>query len=95
MKKNKWRTYPLVAGMIFYSNFAFAYMDPATEASSRMADILFGAFGMSLSAILIGATFLMAYVGKITWDRFVFVGFCAAGFLGSKSIVSIISGWVS
>jgi type IV secretory pathway VirB2 component (pilin) len=85
----------LLALMLMYSNLAMAYSDPATKASNQMKNILFGSLGTSLAAMLIGATFIMAYVGKITWDRFIFVGFCSAGFLGSQSIVSLIQGWVS
>tara|TARA_R110000868_G_scaffold207266_3_gene456239 strand:+ start:270 stop:584 length:315 start_codon:yes stop_codon:yes gene_type:complete len=69
-------------------------MNPATTAAKKMNNILFGTLGTSICAILIGATFIMAKTGKITWDRFLFVGFCTAGFLGANSIVSLIQGWV-
>lgn len=87
----------VVLGMylMIFSDLAMAYSDPATKSATKMKDILFGPLGTSLAAILIGATFILAYVGKTTWDRFIFVGFCSAGFLGSQSIVSLIQGWVS
>jgi len=78
----------------FYSASALA-LDPATKAASKMQTIMFGTLGTSLCAILIGATFIMAKAGKISWDRFVFIGFCTAGFLGAPSIVSMIQGWVN
>lgn len=95
MKKSFWRFCTFMTSFLSYSSLAMAATDPATQASTKMSDILFGTFGTSLSAILIGGTFILAYVGKITWDRFVFIGFCAAGFLGSKAIVSVIHSWVS
>ena len=64
--------------------------DPMTTAGNKFSSILFGTFGTTLCAILIGATFLMAKAGKVSWDRFLFIGFCSAGFLGAPSIVSII-----
>lgn len=73
----------------------FADVDPATRTAGKMQNILFGTLGTSLCSILIGATFIMAKTGKITWDRFMYIGFCTAGFLGSKSIVNLISEWVT
>ena len=70
-------------------------IDPASKAAMKMHSILFGVLGTSLVGIIIGATFLMAKTGKITWDRFVFIGCCAAGFLGSPLIVTMIKDWVA
>lgn len=94
---NKLNSLLLNALMLFLmtTGLSFAEIDPATRASARMSSIMFGQFGTSISAIIIGATFIMAKTGKITWDRFVFIGFCTAGFLGARSIVSIINGWVN
>lgn len=83
----------LILLVLTKSSLAFA-MDPATKAAVKMHGIMFGTLGSSLAAILIGATFVMAKAGKITWDRFIFIGFCTAGFLGAPSIVEMISGWV-
>jgi type IV secretory pathway VirB2 component (pilin) len=84
-----------ISHLIFWnSSLVFAETDPATKAALEMKAKLFGEFGFSLAAILIGATFVMAKAGKITWDRFIFVGFCTAGFLGAPSIVEMIKGWV-
>jgi type IV secretory pathway VirB2 component (pilin) len=78
----------------FLSSPVFAQMDPATNAANKMKTILFGGLGTSLCAILLGATFILAKTGKITWDKFIFLGFCTAGFLGAPSIVTLIKGWV-
>lgn len=78
---------------VFLCSKVFA-LDPATNAANQMKGILFGGLGVSLSAIIIGATFIMANTGKISWDRFVFIGFCTAGFLGSPAIVGLIQSWV-
>jgi type IV secretory pathway VirB2 component (pilin) len=74
---------------------AFAENDPFTSAGNGIERILFGTLGTSLCGIIIGATFLMAKVGKISWDRFISVGICTAGFLGAPSIVYIIKSWVA
>lgn len=71
-----------------------ANSDPFTGAGNGMKNILFGTLGTSLCAIIIGATFLMAKVGKISWDKFVQVGLCTAGFLGAPSIVTLVKSWV-
>lgn len=90
MRSNKF--YLLILSFA-YSTSVFA-LDPASRAASKMQGIMFGTLGTSLCAILIGATFIMAKAGKISWDRFVFIGICTAGFLGAPSIVSMIEGWV-
>jgi type IV secretory pathway VirB2 component (pilin) len=74
---------------------AFADNDPFTAAGNGMKGILFGTLGTSLCGIIIGATFLMAKVGKISWDKFMQVGLCTAGFLGAPSIVTLIKSWVA
>lgn len=81
--------------MLTLSDMALANIDPATKAASGMRDILFGSFGLSLSAIFVGVTFLLAKTGKITWDRFVGLGICVAGFLGAPGIVTLLKSWVS
>jgi type IV secretory pathway VirB2 component (pilin) len=73
---------------------AFAESDPFTRAGNGIEHILFGTLGTSLCGIIIGATFLMAKVGKISWERFISVGICTAGFLGAPSIVYMIKSWV-
>lgn len=71
-------------------SLCFGDIDPVTTTSNRFASILFGALGASLCAIIIGGTFIAAKVGKVTWDRFLFIAYCVAGFLGAPSIVSFI-----
>ncbi|MCD6040280.1 MAG: hypothetical protein K0S27_1680 [Gammaproteobacteria bacterium] len=73
---------------------AMAENDPFTSAGNGIERILFGTLGTSLCGIIIGATFLMAKVGKISWERFISVGICTAGFLGAPSIVYMIKNWV-
>ncbi|MCE3237831.1 MAG: hypothetical protein K0R24_812 [Gammaproteobacteria bacterium] len=73
---------------------ALAENDPFTRAGNGIENILFGTLGTSLCGIIIGATFLMAKVGKISWERFISVGLCTAGFLGAPSIVYMIKSWV-
>jgi len=81
---------------MLYTSFAFAEdTDPATRAADKMQTIMFGSLGTSLATIMIGATFVMAKTGKITWDRFIFVGLCTAGFLGAPAIVNIIKSAVT
>jgi type IV secretory pathway VirB2 component (pilin) len=84
----------LISAMMTFPVSVFAESDPASKAAGEMQTILFGTLGTSLCAIIIGATFIMAKTGKITWDRFIFIGFCTAGFLGAPSIVTSIQGWV-
>ena len=72
----------------------FADGDPFTSAGTGISNILFGTLGMTLCAITIGATFIMAKFGKVSWDRFLTVAFCVAGFIGAPSIVSVIKSWV-
>lgn len=72
----------------------WADRDPMTKAGSQISAILFGTLGSTLCAIIIGATFLLAKVGKVSWERFVQVGLCTAGFLGAPSIVSLIQSWI-
>lgn len=83
----------LMVTALIFPEIALAY-DPMTTASLKIENIMFGKFGMSISAIIIGATFLLAKTGKITWDRFIFIGLCTAGFLGSQSIVNTVRGCV-
>jgi hypothetical protein len=92
MKKQFSRMYFLILVLLICSS-TFA-MDPATRAATEMNTILFGALGTSISAIILGGTFILAKTGKITWDKFLFIGFCTAGFLGAPSIVTMIKGWV-
>ena len=73
---------------------ALAENDPFTKAGTGMMSILFGGLGVAICTIIIGSTFLMAKVGKITWDKFMQVMFCTAGFLGAPSIVMLIKTWV-
>lgn len=73
----------------------FADENPLVSSSSHMSELMFGALGMSLCSIIFGATFIMAKVGKVTWDRFIQIGLYTAGFLGSPSIVLLIKSWVS
>jgi hypothetical protein len=56
--------------------------------------ILFGSFGLSICTIAVGASFLAAKFGKISWDQFLFIGGCTAGFIGTPSLISLISSWV-
>ena len=69
---------------------ALADSDPFTSAGNKFMNILFGTLGMSLCTISLGVTFIMAKFGKISWDKFLFVGFCIAGFIGAPSIIEII-----
>jgi len=84
----------LVLTLSIFSSCAFA-LDPETKAAQKVHSILFGSFGLSVCAIILGATFLLAKTGKITWDKFLFILLCTAGFFGSPAIVSTIQGWVS
>lgn len=86
---NKW----LMCLLLCMPLAAYA-QDPFSKSAGKISDILFGTFGTSIAAILLAATFVMAKVGKVSWDKFLFIGFCTAGFLGSKSIITMISGWV-
>ena len=69
-------------------------MDPMTTAGNKFMLILFGSLGTALCCLIIGGTFVMAKTGKVSWDRFLFIGFCAAGFLGTPSIVAMIRNMV-
>lgn len=69
--------------------------DPATKTGVHIANILFGQLGGAVCAIFIAATFIQAKTGKCSWDRFIFVAFCVAGYLGSLTIVNLIRSWVS
>jgi len=90
------KTLYLIVSLFLNPVITFASdIDPASKAAMKMHSILFGMLGTSLVGIIIGATFLMAKTGKITWDRFVFIGCCAAGFLGSPLIVTMIKDWVA
>ena len=72
----------------------FAESDPFSRAGNGISGILFGSLGTSLCGIIIGVTFLMAKVGKVSWDRFIQVGLCTAGFLGAPSLVTLLKTWV-
>lgn len=85
--------YFLVVSLLMPS-LCLADEDPMTKAGKTFSGILFGTLGTSLCTILIGATFLMAKAGKVSWDRFLFIGFCSAGFLGAPSIVYLIKSMV-
>lgn len=69
-------------------------IDPMTSAGNKFMLILFGALGTAICCLIIGGTFVMAKTGKVSWDRFLFIGFCAAGFLGTPSIVAMIRNMV-
>ncbi len=69
----------------------FADVDPVTKGANQFVSILFGSLGTSLCILIIGSCFLMAKLGKITWDRFLYVGLLAVGFLGTPSIVALLS----
>ncbi len=86
---NKW-----LVGLLVYFPLAAYAEDPFSKSAGKISDILFGKFGTSIAAVLLAATFVMAKVGKVSWDKFLFIGFCTAGFLGSKSIITMIGGWV-
>lgn len=90
---NKLRYYFILA-FLFIPTVCLADQDPMTTGGKKFAGILFGTFGTTLCSIIIGATFIMAKVGKVSWDRFLFVGFCAAGFLGAPSIVYMIKSFI-
>lgn len=89
-KLNKW----LVGLLLCMPLVAHADNDPFSKTAGRMSAILFGPFGTTIASILLAATFVMAKVGKVSWDKFLFIGFCTAGFLGSQSIIGIIKGLV-
>lgn len=74
---------------------AHAESDPFTKAGTGMSNILFGAAGTSIVGIIIGVTFKLAQLGKVSWDKFLQVTYCAAGFFGAPSIAMLIKGWVS
>jgi type IV secretory pathway VirB2 component (pilin) len=89
------RFYRLFLGIyLFIPAYAFADLDPFTNAGNHMRIIMFGSLGCSLCAIVVGATFLMAKVGKVSWEKFITVGMCTAGFLGAPSLVALIKDWV-
>jgi type IV secretory pathway VirB3-like protein len=69
---------------------SFADEDPISKTGNKIYLILFGSLGVSVCAIIMGATFILAKVGKVSWDQFLYIGFCTAGFLGTPSIISII-----
>ena len=73
---------------------AMAEQDPFSKSASQMSTILFGPLGTTLCSIVLGATFVMAKVGKISWDKFLYIGFCTVGFLGSPKIVALFKGWL-
>lgn len=77
-----------------FSSSVFAGVDPETQAAQQIHSILFGSFGLCICAIILGATFFLAKAGKVTWDKFLFILFCTAGFLGSPGIVTTIRQWV-
>ncbi len=83
----------IFSGLMLLSNIALA-LDPMTKASNKIESTLFGGFGLSMCSIILGATFLMAKVGKISWDKFLFTGMCCAGFLGAPSLINTLAGWV-
>jgi type IV secretory pathway VirB2 component (pilin) len=71
--------------------FADTENDPFTKTGNKMETILFGSLGLSLCTIVIGVTFLMAKFGKISWDKFMYIFFCVAGFLGASTVATIIA----
>jgi type IV secretory pathway VirB2 component (pilin) len=93
MKVNLWFQKLILIVVINTPYIAYADVDPFTSAGNGMTKILFGTLGTSLCSIIIAATFLMAKIGKVTWDKFISVAICTAGFLGAPSIVTLIKGW--
>lgn len=68
--------------------------NPFTRTGNAFYGILFGVLGTTLCAIIMGATFLLAKFGKVSWDKFLYIGFCVAGFLGTPSIIALIKSTV-
>jgi len=93
-KNYLWHIRIFIATCLFIPAYAFADQDPFTNAGNHMRSILFGSLGCSLCAIVVGATFYMANIGKVSWERFIGVVMCTAGFLGAPSIVMVIKDWV-
>jgi type IV secretory pathway VirB2 component (pilin) len=75
--------------------FAFTEDDPISRVGNKMFLVLFGSLGVTLCAIIMGATFILAKVGKVSWDQFLYIGFCTAGFLGTPSIITVIKSAVA
>lgn len=69
-------------------------VDPLTRSGSKIMAILFGRLGFSICALVLGSTFILALIGKVSWDRFIVIGFLTAGFIGAPSIVQLIASWV-
>ena len=68
----------------------FAEEDPMSRAGQKFFYILFGSLGTTICALIMGATFILAKVGKVSWDKFLFIGFCTAGFVGTPSIITLL-----
>lgn len=92
--RNLVRRIAIYTSLLMMPISALADTDPFTNTGNHLKTILFGSFGTTLCAIIIGATFIMAKFGKIGWERFLFVAFCTAGFLGAPSIVLLIKGFL-
>jgi type IV secretory pathway VirB2 component (pilin) len=80
----------LLSVFCFLPYLAFADDDPMSRAGNKFYNILFGTLGTTLCCIIMGATFILAKVGKVSWDKFLYIGFCAAGFIGTPSIIALL-----
>jgi hypothetical protein len=81
---------PLFSLLFLLPCLAWADEDPMSKAGTAFYGILFGTLGTTLCAIIMGATFILAKVGKVSWDKFLYIGFCVAGFIGTPSIIALI-----
>jgi type IV secretory pathway VirB2 component (pilin) len=80
--------------LFIYCTGALADQDPFTKSSNHLMGIMFGPLGTRICVLSLASAFILAAQGKVTWDRFVFIALCIAGFMGSPLIVSMIKGWV-
>lgn len=69
--------------------------DPFSKSATKMSGILFGTFGTAIASMLLAGSFFLAMVGKVTWNNFLYIGFCTAGFLSAPKIITLIQDWVA
>lgn len=92
--KNKNTKLILKVNLLFLAMLPFTAFaindDPLSKMGTTIYSSMFQGVGISLCAVIIGVTFLLAKVGKVAWDQFMWVGLCAAGFIGTPSLIKLI-----